>query len=125
MDACTPSPSGQTCGSAVAAAAGDPMQWFANTVANSLAYAREQHAIGRPIVGMTCEFTPPAPTLAAGALPVRPCGGSAKTISAAERDLPPNSCPLIQPAYGFHPEKSNPLLETCSPNAPETTCDGP
>lgn len=124
MDACTPSPSGQTCGSAVAAAAGDPMQWFANTVANSLAYAREQHAIGRPIVGMMCEFTPRELILAAGALPVCLCGGSAKTIPAAERDLPANLCPLIKSAYGYHLEKSNPFLEMCSLIVAETTCDG-
>jgi benzoyl-CoA reductase/2-hydroxyglutaryl-CoA dehydratase subunit BcrC/BadD/HgdB len=62
--------------------------------------------------------------LAAGAVPVCLCGGSAKTIPAAEEDLPSNLCALIKSTYGYHAQKSNPFLEMADLIVAETTCDG-
>jgi benzoyl-CoA reductase/2-hydroxyglutaryl-CoA dehydratase subunit BcrC/BadD/HgdB len=62
--------------------------------------------------------------MAVGGVPVCLCGGSAKTIPAAERDLPANLCPLIKSTYGYHVQRSNPLLEMADLVVGETTCDG-
>ena len=53
-----------------------------------------------------------------------PCGGSAKTIPAAEQHLPANLCPLIKSTYGYHVLRSNPFLEMADLVVGETTCDG-
>ena len=111
-------------GGASPAAAGDPQAWFANMIPNAIAYAREQKAAGRPIVGIMCEYTPREIILAAGAVPVCLCGGAVETIPPAEEHLPANLCPLIKSTYGYHVTGANPLLEMCDLLVAETTCDG-
>jgi benzoyl-CoA reductase/2-hydroxyglutaryl-CoA dehydratase subunit BcrC/BadD/HgdB len=103
---------------------GDPFAWFGRMIDNCLAYAKAARADGRPIVGILCEFTPRELLMAAGAVPVCLCGGSAKTIPAAEEDLPANLCPLIKSTYGYHVQRSNPFLEMADLVVAETTCDG-
>ncbi len=98
--------------------------WFCNMIGNCLEYARAEKSKGKPVVGIMCEFTPREVILAAGALPVCLCGGSAATIPAAEADLPANLCPLIKSTYGYHLQKSNPFLEMADLIVAETTCDG-
>jgi benzoyl-CoA reductase/2-hydroxyglutaryl-CoA dehydratase subunit BcrC/BadD/HgdB len=100
-----------------------PLTWFADMIPHCLEYARAAKEEGRPVVGVTCEYTPRELIMAAGAVPVCLCGGSAETIPAAERDLPTNLCPLIKSTYGYHVEQGNPFLETAD-LAVETTCDG-
>ncbi len=125
----------QVCPSTVSAAAGggnatqesladDPSQYFAGMLQNCLQYARAAQAAGQPIVGILCEFTPRELLLAAGAVPVCLCGGSAKTIPAAEEYLPANLCPLIKSTFGYHVQHSNPFLEMADLVVAETTCDG-
>ena len=87
-------------------------------------YAGAAKAAGRPMVGILCEFTPRELILAAGGVPVCLCGGSAKTIPAAEEHLPANLCPLIKSTYGYHVQRSNPFLEMADLVVAETTCDG-
>ncbi len=103
---------------------GDPFAWFAAMLPNCLEYAKKAKVEGRPIVGITCEYTPRELIIAAGAVPVCLCGGSADTIPAAERDLPSNLCPLVRSTYGYHGEKGNPFLEMADLLVVETTCDG-
>ena len=62
--------------------------------------------------------------MAAGAVPVCLCGGSAEMIPPAERDLPANLCPLIKSTYGYHVTGSNPFLNMADLLVAETTCDG-
>jgi len=93
-------------------------------IPHCLEYARAAKAEGRPVVGITCEYTPRELIMAAGAVPVCLCGGSAETIPAAERDLPTNLCPLIKSTYGYHVEKGNPFLEMADLVVVDTTCDG-
>jgi benzoyl-CoA reductase/2-hydroxyglutaryl-CoA dehydratase subunit BcrC/BadD/HgdB len=101
-----------------------PLTWFAEMIPHCLEYARAAKAEGRPVVGITCEYTPRELIMAAGAVPVCLCGGSAETIPAAERDLPTNLCPLIKSTYGYHVQKGNPFLEMADLVVVETTCDG-
>jgi benzoyl-CoA reductase/2-hydroxyglutaryl-CoA dehydratase subunit BcrC/BadD/HgdB len=93
-------------------------------IQNCLQYATDAKASGRPIVGILCEFTPRELIMAAGGVPVCLCGGSAKTIPAAEEQLPANLCPLIKSTFGYHVQKSNPFLEMADLVVAETTCDG-
>ncbi len=93
-------------------------------IPNCLAYATAAKEQGRRIVGIMCEYTPREIIMAADAVPVCLCGGSAKTIPAAERDLPANLCPLIKSTYGYHVERNNPFLEMADLIVAETTCDG-
>lgn len=110
-----------SCGCSQKTAAGDR---FARMIPNCLEYAQTAKAAGRPIVGMLCEYTPRELIMAAGAVPVCLCGGSAKTIPAAEEHLPANLCPLIKSTFGYHLLGSNPFLEMAALVVGETTCDG-
>jgi len=98
-----------------------PFAWFDKMTDNCLEYVKREK---RPVVGIMCEYTPREIIMAAGAIPVCLCGGSVKTIPAAERDLPANLCPLIKSTYGYHITKTNPFLEMADIVVAETTCDG-
>ena len=102
----------------------EPLAWFAGMIDHCYDYAEAAKAQGRPIVGILCEFTPREIILAAGAVPVCLCGGSAETIPAAEQYLPANLCPLIKSTFGYHVKGSNPFLNWSDLVVAETTCDG-
>jgi benzoyl-CoA reductase/2-hydroxyglutaryl-CoA dehydratase subunit BcrC/BadD/HgdB len=93
-------------------------------IGNCLDYARAEREKGRPLVGIMCEYTPRELIMAAGAVPVCLCGGSAATIPDAEERLPANLCPLIKSTYGYLAQGSNPFLEEADLIVAETTCDG-
>ncbi|HNS22405.1 MAG TPA: double-cubane-cluster-containing anaerobic reductase [Sedimentisphaerales bacterium] len=116
-----------SCGSKSATAAqttGCPLAWFEQMIPNCLQYAQDAKAKGKRIVGIMCEYTPRELIMAAGAVPVCLCGGSAQTIGPAEEHLPANLCPLIKSTYGYHVQKANPFLEMADLIVAETTCDG-
>jgi benzoyl-CoA reductase/2-hydroxyglutaryl-CoA dehydratase subunit BcrC/BadD/HgdB len=102
----------------------NPLVWFAGMIDHCYDYAEAARAQGRPIVGILCEFTPREIILAAGAVPVCLCGGSAATIPEAEQYLPANLCPLIKSTFGYHVKGSNPFLKWSDLVVAETTCDG-
>jgi benzoyl-CoA reductase/2-hydroxyglutaryl-CoA dehydratase subunit BcrC/BadD/HgdB len=102
----------------------DPCVWFQHMIEHCHEYALAAKAAGRPVVGILCEYTPRELIMAAGGVPVCLCGGSAKTIGAAEQHLPANLCPLIKSTYGYHVLRSNPFLEMADLVVGETTCDG-
>ena len=113
---------GSCCGGA---STGDgPFAWFGQMIDHCVAYASAAKASGRPVVGTLCEYTPRELIMAAGGVPVCLCGGSAKTIPAAEQHLPANLCPLIKSTYGYHLLRTNPFLEMADLVVGETTCDG-
>ena len=62
--------------------------------------------------------------LAAGAVPVCLCGGSAETIPAAEQFLPANLCPLIKSTFGYHVPGKIRFLNWADLVVAETACDG-
>ena len=102
----------------------DPLAWFSGMIDHCYDFAESARAQGRPIVGIMCEFTPREIILAAGAVPVCLCGGSAATIPAAEQLLPANLCPLIKSTFGYHLTGKNPFLNWADLVVAETTCDG-
>jgi benzoyl-CoA reductase/2-hydroxyglutaryl-CoA dehydratase subunit BcrC/BadD/HgdB len=101
-----------------------PLSWFGKMIQNCYEYATGAKAKGKPIVGILCEYTPRELIMAAGAVPVCLCGGSAEMIPPAEEQLPANLCPLIKSTYGYHVRKANPFLEMADLIVAETTCDG-
>ncbi|MGD0746041.1 MAG: double-cubane-cluster-containing anaerobic reductase [Verrucomicrobiota bacterium] len=102
----------------------NPSAWFAGMIDHCYDQVEAAKAAGRPIVGIMCEFTPREIILAAGAVPVCLCGGSAATIPAAEQFLPANLCPLIKSTFGYHVIGKNPFLNWADLVVAETTCDG-
>lgn len=104
--------------------AGGPLEWFGKMIQNCYEYATQAKAKGKRIVGIMCEYTPRELIMAADAVPVCLCGGSAEMIGPAEEDLPVNLCPLIKSTYGYHLERANPFLEMADVIVAETTCDG-
>ena len=101
--------------------AGVSFERFKQMIPNCLAYARAAKESGRPVVGIMCEYTPRELIMAAGAVPVCLCGGSVKTVTAAERDLPANLCPLIKSTYGYHVLGTNPFMEMADLIVADTT----
>lgn len=120
----------QCCGSKPDAAperpagAAGPLEWFGRMLENCHRHAVEARREGRPVVGIMCEYTPRELIMAAGAIPVCLCGGSSKTIPAAEEFLPAGLCPLIKSTFGYHALGNNPFLEMAELIVAETTCDG-
>jgi benzoyl-CoA reductase/2-hydroxyglutaryl-CoA dehydratase subunit BcrC/BadD/HgdB len=102
----------------------DPIVWFGNMIQNCYEYATQAKSQGKHIVGIMCEYTPRELIMAADAVPVCLCGGSAEMIAPAEEYLPVNLCPLIKSTYGYHIRKLNPFLEMADLVVAETTCDG-
>ncbi len=111
-------------GSQSAANSPAPLAWFADMIDHCYDYAETAKAQGRPVVGILCEFTPREIILAADAVPVCLCGGSAATIPPAEQFLPANLCPLIKSTFGYHVTGKNPFLNWADLVVAETTCDG-
>jgi benzoyl-CoA reductase/2-hydroxyglutaryl-CoA dehydratase subunit BcrC/BadD/HgdB len=101
-----------------------PLGWFGKMIQNCYQYAKDAKAGGKHIVGIMCEYTPRELIMAADAVPVCLCGGSAEMIPPAEEHLPANLCPLIKSTYGYHLQKANPFLEMADLVVAETTCDG-
>ncbi len=128
IDATDPcNPPGPQCDSGSSKAKGPengPLAWFGKMIQNCYEYATDAKAKGKHIVGIMCEYTPRELIMAADAVPVCLCGGSAEMIPPAEEDLPANLCPLIKSTYGYHLEKANPFLEMADLIVAETTCDG-
>jgi len=102
----------------------EPLVWFSGMIDHCFDFAETAKSQGRPVVGIMCEFTPREIILAAGAVPVCLCGGSAETIPAAEQFLPANLCPLIKSTFGYHVTGKNPFLQWADLVVAETTCDG-
>lgn len=101
-----------------------PLSWFGKMIQNCYEYAVDAKAKGKPIVGIMCEYAPRELIMAADAVPVCLCGGSAEMIPPAEEHLPANLCPLIKSTYGYHVRKANPFVEMADLIVGETTCDG-
>ena len=104
--------------------ANGPLAWFGEMIQHCYDYATNAKAKGKHIVGIMCEYTPRELIMAADAVPVCLCGGSAEMIPPAEEHLPANLCPLIKSTYGYHIQKANPFLEMADLIVAETTCDG-
>lgn len=78
---------------------------------------------GGKVIGTFCNLIPEELIYAAGAIPVRLCGGFYDTIYPAEEILPKDICPLIKSSLGFK-ILGLPYFELCDVVAIPTACDG-
>ncbi|GKT10235.1 double-cubane-cluster-containing anaerobic reductase [Desulforhabdus sp. TSK] len=90
----------------------------------SLLNLAEHKESGGKVAGVYCLFAPTELVRAAGAIPVSLCGKKEAPISAAEKTLPPNLCPLIKSSYGYAVTDTCPFFAASDFILGETTCDG-
>jgi benzoyl-CoA reductase/2-hydroxyglutaryl-CoA dehydratase subunit BcrC/BadD/HgdB len=91
---------------------------------NSLSVLSDTQEDRVKVVGIYCTYCPRELVLAAGAIPIGLCGTRESPITAAERDLPRNLCPLIKASYGFAITDTCPFFHAADMVIGETTCDG-
>lgn len=90
----------------------------------SLLNLAEHKEAGGKVAGVYCLFAPTELVRATGAIPVSLCGKKEAPISAAEKTLPPNLCPLIKSSYGYAVTDTCPYFAASDFILGETTCDG-
>lgn len=79
---------------------------------------------GKKVVGCLCSYFPRELVLAAGAIPVGLCGTTQEPISAAEKVLPADQCPMVKATYGRAISDTCPIFPLADCIVGETTCDG-
>ena len=100
------------------------MEQFSKLREQGMMKFKEEKENGKKVVGMYCTYSPQELILAAGAYPVSLCGTKQEPISAAEKVLPHNLCPLIKSSYGFAATDTCPFFNFSDLLVAETTCDG-
>lgn len=100
------------------------MKAFERASELSLLSLAEHKEAGGKVAGLYCLFAPTELVRAAGAIPVSLCGKKEAPISAAEKTLPPNLCPLIKSSYGYAVTDTCPFFGASDFILGETTCDG-
>ena len=71
---------------------------FAEARRNAFINVKNVKDTGIPVIGSYCTYFPQELAIAAGCATVGLCSTSGETIPVAEKDLPANLCPLINPA---------------------------
>ena len=104
----------------------DPIQMeqFSKLREQGMMKIKEEKESGQRVVGMYCTYSPQEIIMAAGAYPISLCGTKQEPISAAEKVLPHNMCPLIKSSYGFAATDTCPFFTFSDLLVAETTCDG-
>jgi benzoyl-CoA reductase/2-hydroxyglutaryl-CoA dehydratase subunit BcrC/BadD/HgdB len=90
---------------------------------NRISQLKEAKEAGIKIVGILCNLVPSELIRAAGAIPIRLCGGYEGSIPAAEKILPRVYCPLVKSTYGML-EGNSPYFDLIDVVVVPTTCDG-
>jgi len=78
---------------------------------------------GTKMIGTFCIYVPDEIVLAASAIPVALCGGTAFSIPYAEKMFPRDICPLIKSTLGLAFSKTCPYAPIKDMAVGETTCD--
>ncbi|MBQ5630682.1 MAG: 2-hydroxyacyl-CoA dehydratase, partial [Ruminococcus sp.] len=76
-----------------------------------------------PTVGTYCVMVPPELIYAAGAMPVKLCGGSYTAFNIGDDIAPRDVCPLVKAVMGFQSIGVMPIYQECSMMAVPITCD--
>jgi benzoyl-CoA reductase/2-hydroxyglutaryl-CoA dehydratase subunit BcrC/BadD/HgdB len=96
---------------------------FSNNGAHRLLVSPENKKDGRRIVGAYCIMVPEELIYAAGAVPVRLCGGSYETSLAGDELVPRDTCPVVKSSIGFTSLDLISLYSMCDAVIIPTTCD--
>lgn len=83
----------------------------------------EEKKAVRKVIGTYCILVPDELIYAAGAVPVRLCGGSYETSLAGDELVPKDTCPLVKASIGFAALGLTPAYEMCDVVILPTTCD--
>ncbi|MCE5251623.1 2-hydroxyacyl-CoA dehydratase family protein [bacterium] len=78
---------------------------------------------GAKMIGTFCIYVPDELILAANAIPVALCGGTAFSIPYAEKMFPRDICPLVKSTLGLAFSKTCPFAPIKDMAVGETTCD--
>lgn len=78
---------------------------------------------GIPSVGTYCVMVPPELIYAAGAMPVKLCGGSYTAFNVGDDIAPRDACPLVKAIMGFESIGVMPVYQECQLMAVPITCD--
>ncbi len=78
---------------------------------------------GVPSVGTYCVMIPPELIYAAGAMPVKLCGGSYTAFNVGDDIAPRDACPLVKAIMGFESIGVMPVYQECQLMAVPITCD--
>ena len=78
---------------------------------------------GTPSVGTYCVMVPPELIYAAGAMPVKLCGGSYTAFNVGDDIAPRDACPLVKAVMGFQSIGVMPVYQECELMAVPITCD--
>ena len=76
-----------------------------------------------PSVGTYCVMVPPELIYAAGAMPVKLCGGSYTAFNVGDDIAPRDACPLVKAIMGFESIGVMPVYQECRLMAVPITCD--
>lgn len=76
-----------------------------------------------PSVGTYCVMVPQELIYAAGAMPVKLCGGSYTAFNIGDDIAPRDACPLVKAVMGFESIGTIPLYQECKMMAVPVTCD--
>lgn len=82
-----------------------------------------QGADNRKVIGTYCLMVPEELIYAAGAIPVRLCGGSYEASSIGDALVPRDTCPVVKASLGFSSLDLVSLYQRCDVVIIPTTCD--
>lgn len=89
----------------------------------SLIATRFQGADNRKLIGTYCIMVPEELIYAAGAIPVRLCGGSYEASNIGDELVPRDTCPVVKASVGFTSLGLISLYQICDAVIVPTTCD--
>ena len=77
----------------------------------------------KKIIGTYCLMVPEELIYAAGAIPVRLCGGSYVAATIGDDFVPRDACPVVKASIGFTASNLLSFYQVCTPVIVPTTCD--
>nr|WP_321467475.1 2-hydroxyacyl-CoA dehydratase family protein [uncultured Desulfobulbus sp.] len=77
----------------------------------------------RPVIGIYCILVPEELIYAAGAIPLRLCGGCSSSCAAGEEHVPRDGCPLAKSSLGLTAQPGLAVYDLCDVVIVPTTCD--
>ena len=92
-------------------------------VANNPASLLKKDGEPRPVIGIYCILVPEELIDAAGAIPLRLCGGCSSSCAAGEECIPRDGCPLAKSSLGLTAQTGLAVYDLCDLVIIPTTCD--
>lgn len=97
---------------------------FVNDHLSSERLSNHQNWNNKKLIGIYCLMVSEELVYAAGAIPVRLCGGSYEASLAGDEFVPRDTCPVVKASIGFTAFGLLPVYQKCDAVIIPTTCDG-